>query len=333
MSDEFQYWRSALAGNKLAINADAPQSGYYRKRASKDGPWLPVAIWWREEVGDDGARVRKQVARVAGEMVDPLSVWTWVADKPVKKEDAQTAFKTGSWPGDAAPIAMGDNNPPTEPVELIPLEIEAATEWLATVKTIKTQVEADIASNRVTNLRDLKKKAEAQHKAEKEPHLEAGRAVDKKYKPKIDDADVAVKGLLAAITVFQNAERARLQKIADEKAAKERAEWERQQAEARAKAEADAAASKTPLDEILEQQPAPPPPKAETVKVRSGGASGKAVSLRTVKVATVVDYDKALMALKDHPEVRDLVQKLADRACKAGVPLAGVEYSTQQVAA
>lgn len=324
MSDEFQYWREALAGNKMAISADHPQSGYYRKRLSKDGPWLPVAIWTREG---------KQVARVAGDMVDPLSVWTWVADKPVAKADALQAFKDGTWPGDAAPVSMGDNNPPTEPVELIPLEIEAASEWLSKVKTITTQTDADIASNRVANLRDLKKKAEAQHKSEKEPHLAAGRAVDAKYKPKIDDADAAVKKLLSAITVFQNAERARLQKIADEKAAKERAEWEKQQAELRAKAEAEAAANKTPLDEILERQPAPPPPKAEPVKVKSGGASGKAVSLRTVKVATIADFDKALLALKDHPEIRDLVQKLADRACKAGVPLAGVEYSTQQVAA
>jgi len=328
MSDEFYYWREALAGKKMLIHADKPQSGYYRKRAFKGGPWLPVAIWTHKDSG-------QQVARVAGEMVDPLSVWTWVADKPVAKDAAQQAFKDGTWPGDAAPVSasMGDNNPPTEPIELIPLEIEAATQWLGKVKTISNQTDADIASNRVSNLRDLKKKAEAAHKAEKEPHLEAGRAVDKKYKPKIDDADIAVKSLLAAITVYQNAERARLQKIADEKAAKERAEWERQQATARAKAEAEAAEKQVTLEDILSEAPPPPPPKAEPVKVKSGGASGKAVSLRTVKVATVTDYDKALVALKDHPELRDLVQKLADRACKAGVPLAGVEFSTQQVAA
>ena len=329
MSDEFHYWREALAGNKMAIHADHPQSGYYRKRAAKDGPWLPVAIWTHKETG-------KQVARVAGEMVDPLNVWTWVADKPVRKEAAQQAFKTGTWPGDAPPVAaqMGDNNPPNEPVELIPLEIEAADTWLKTTGTIATQVDADIASNKVGNLRDLKKKVEAAHKTEKEPHLAAGRAVDAKYKPKIDDADNAVKRLLAAITVFQNAEADRQRKIAAEKAAKERAEWEKQQAAARAKAEAEAASKQVTLEEILAEAPPPPPPKApDPVKVQSGGALGKKVSLRTVKVATITDYDKALVALKDHPEMRDLVQKLADRACKAGVPLAGVAYSEEQRAA
>lgn len=329
MSDEFQFWREALAGNKVEISADHPQSGYYRKRASKDGPWLPVAIWTHKDTGN-------QVARIAGEMVEPLSIWTWVADKPVKKEDAQIAFKTGTWPGDAPPVSaqMGDNNPPTEPVELILLEIESADAWLKTTGTIATQVDADIASNKVGNLRGLKKKVEAAHKTEKEPHLAAGRAVDAKYKPSIEDADGAVKRLLTAVTVFQNAERARLQKIADEKAAKERADWERHQAELRKAAEAEAAKG-APIDEIEKVlAEAPPPPKpAEAVKVKSGGALGRGVSLRTVKVATVTDYDKALVALKDHPEMKDLVQKLADRACKAGIPLDGVNYSEEQRAA
>ena len=329
MSDEFHYWREALAGNKMAISADHPQSGYYRKRAGKDGPWLPVAIWTRKETGE-------QVARVAGEMVDPLSVWTWVADKPTTKEAAQQAFKTGSWPGDAPPVTaapMGDNNPPTDPVDLIPLEVAAADEFLSKVGVIKTQVDSDVASNKVGNLRDLTKKADAAHTAEKAPHLAAGRAVDEKYRCR-DAAAAAIKKLLAAVTVFQNAEKERLQKIANEKAAKGRAEWERQQAELRAKAEAEAALKQTHIDEVLAAAPLPPPPKPpEPVKVQSGGALGKKVSLRTVKVATIADYDKALVALRDHPELRELVQKLADRACKAGVPLAGVEYSTQQVAA
>jgi hypothetical protein len=85
------------------------------------------------------------------------------------------------------------------------------------------------------------------------------------------------------------------------------------------------------LEQMLEVEPLPPPPAPVAVaKVKSGGASGKAVSLRTVKVATIVDMDAALMALKAHPEMREFVQKLADRACKAGVPVAGVTYSEEQ---
>ena len=125
-----------------------------------------------------------------------------------------------------------------------------------------------------------------------------------------------------------------MRKEAEARAAKEREEYERKVAEQRAAAEAEAAKNKTTLEEVIEALPPPPPPAAPVVqKVKSGGALGKAVSLRTVKVATITDYDKALVALKDHPEMKELVKKLADRACKAGVPLAGVEYSTTQVAA
>lgn len=311
--DEFNHWRSALEGNPGPISADEPQCGYYRKRQSKDGPWIPVAIWMHAEQG--------MVCRVGKEMKEPLDVWTWVAKNPVKKEDAKIAFDTGTWPGDAPSVAsqdIGANNPPSAITDLIPLEIEAADAWLAKVKTITTQEHADIASNRVANLRDLRKKADAEHTAEKAPHLAAGRAVDAKFRIR-EDLDPPVKRLLAAITVFQNAERARLQKIADDRAAKERAEWEKQQA------------TTNTLDELL--NPPPPPKAAAPVKIKSGGASGKAISLRTVKIATITDYDKALAALKDHPDLKALVQTLCDRACKAGVPLAGVEYSTQQVAA
>ena len=53
--------------------------------------------------------------------------------------------------------------------------------------------------------------------------------------PKVESAAQAIRDAWAdAIKDTENAERARLQKIADDKAAKERAEWEKQQAAARA---------------------------------------------------------------------------------------------------
>lgn len=330
MSDEFQWWRDALAGKHADIHADYPQSGYFRKRAEKGGPWLPVAIWTHKDTG-------KQVCRVAGAMVNPVDVWTWVADKPVTKESAMAAFKTGAWPGDAPPVAshaIGANNPPHDVVDLIPIEIGAADEWLGQVGTITTQVDSDIASNKVANLRKLKAEADAAHEKEKAPHLAASRAVDARYNPKIKDAAEAVKRLLAAVTVFQNAESARVKKEADARAAKERAEYEAKVAAQRKAAEIEAARNSVPVEEVIAASPLPPPPAPVAApKIKSGGALGKSVSLRTIKVATITDYDKALVSLKDHPELRELVQKLCDRACKAGVPLAGVEYSTRQEAA
>ena len=77
----------------------------------------------------------------------------------------------------------------------------------------------------------------------------------------------------------------------------------------------------------------PPPEPPKVAPVRTGGATGRVITQRKVKVATITDYDKALGALKDHPDMKALVQQLADRACKAGVPLAGVTYSEKMEAA
>jgi hypothetical protein len=98
MRDEFQHWRDALAGRPVEIHADVPQPGYYKVRAGKDGPWLPVAIWRK-----DGA----VVCRVGGETRDPAEVWTWAAKHPVAKDAAKQAFATGQWPGD---VGIGHNS-------------------------------------------------------------------------------------------------------------------------------------------------------------------------------------------------------------------------------
>lgn len=318
-TDEFAWWTAALAGQKPPAHADVPQSGYYRMRAGRDGPWQPVCIWHHKASG-------KQVCRVGGAMREPTDVWTWVAKHPVAKDAAVSAFKTGQWPNDVTPPApIGDNRPPTEITELIPMTIAESDEWLQSIGSVTSAQHADIAANRVAALRDLKTKAEAQHKTKKEPHLVAGRAVDAKYKPAIDGADGAIKRLLAAVTVYHTAEAARLRQEAAAEEARRRAEYERAVEAQRA----EHAAKSVPEELELPPPPAPVTPQ----KVKSGGAVGKSVSLRTVKVATIVDYDKALAALSEHPDMRALVQTLADRACKAGVPLAGVEYSTKQVAA
>jgi hypothetical protein len=92
----------------------------------------------------------------------------------------------GGWPGDDTP-AIGHNQGPELLVdEQLPLDAVAAVEWLTKLGAIKSETDANIASNKVATLRDGRKKAEAAHKTEKAPHLEAGRVVDAKYKPVID---------------------------------------------------------------------------------------------------------------------------------------------------
>ena len=70
--------------------------------------------------------------------------------------------------------------------------------------------------------------------------------------------------------------------------------------------------------------------KAAEVKNASAGRTGARVSIRTEKRAKVVDYHAAAKALVDanHKDMLATIDQLAQRAVKAGVPLAGVEVET-----
>lgn len=320
--DEFAWYRSALAGNPGPISEGAPQSGYYKMRAPDKQSWLPVAIWRRPGTSEI-------VCRVAGDMRDAMQVWTFAAKHPVPKEDAKAAFETGRWPGEAPGI--GDNGAPDLSLpDQIKERIAQALDFLTNFG-VKDQRHADMAQNYRDAILKLKGEAEKAHKAEKAPHLEAGRAVDQKYNPVIKDADGAVAQLRSALGVFLRAK--------DDEARKE---TERKHREELAKAEAERAriaaehAEATKNDIALaalepDLPPLPPPP--EPVKVTAGGQTGKKAALKSVTVYAVTDYAAALAHLKDHPEVVAAVEKVAKAQTKAGAVVPGVTVKTEKVAA
>ena len=96
MSDDFQPWRDRLAGKREGVDINTPEPGFYRIRAGKGGPWMPVAIWKK-----DG----QLVCRVGATMRDPAEIWSFC--HPVEKDAAKAAFETGKWPGD---IDIGHNS-------------------------------------------------------------------------------------------------------------------------------------------------------------------------------------------------------------------------------
>ncbi|MER8967700.1 hypothetical protein NKI25_18595 [Mesorhizobium sp. M0808] len=61
--------------------------------------------------------------------------------------------------------------------------------------------------------------------------------------------------------------------------------------------------------------------------------TGAKVSLRTFVTAEITDYDALVMALKDRPEVREIIQTLANRAAKSGVEIAGMKAVEERRAA
>lgn len=320
MSDEYSFWRDALAGKRVVISTNDPQPGYYSMKSGRDGTKLPVAIWRKNG---------ELVCRVGNEMRDPHDVWTWCAERPVTKEAAKQAFQTGSWPGD---VPIGHNSGTLTLEEEIGDTAAQAIAWLSKTP-IADKTTSDMAANWRAKLLDLSKKADKQREAEKAPHLAASREVDAKYKPWIERATDAANKLRDALTQWMRVEEARQQAEARKKF-----EAERAAAEAERKRIEDERARQMfddPIAALTSPEPELPivPTMPEPVKVQSGGQRGRKAGLRTITRYVVTDYALALEAVKDHEAVREAVEKVAAARAKAGVAVPGVERVDEKVAA
>jgi hypothetical protein len=297
--DAYGYWREALEGRFGAITETGAQPGFYRKRGV-GGIWLPVAIWVEGDIV--WVQIGAEEPNGAGEIV--TATWLACAKYPVTEKDYRHAVATGQWLGEApaAPTApgIGDNKPPSGFDELATTIATQAAEVEAWLKdrTIESQAEADKCETLANDLLRLKKQAEGEHKAEKEPHLKAGREVDAKYKPLIEKAADWAKRLKNAATSYL---------IAREK--------EKQAAAAQAIARGDVAPART------------------DTRATTSGSSGRKLALRTVRTAHIEDWDAAIGFFKSHPELRELVQRLANKCAQVGAKVPGVRMTEDKVAA
>lgn len=321
MSDQYQWWRLALAGKNPPISADHPQSGYYKTRLAKAGPYQPVAIW----LNDAG----EMVCRVGSETRKPLDVWTFCASNPVAKMDAKHAFEKGYFPGEVPP-SIGDNSGDLSLVDEINDVIVSATMWFR--KTgITDQATKDMASNYRDKILKLRKRVDETSKAEKAPHEEKIDAIDAIYKPILANSKTTADALRDGMTKYMVEEEAKAKAKAAEAARIENerraAEWKRQQEEA-ARAAAEAKAN----------EPPPPPVEApvfvapEPVKIQAGGQSGKKSSLRTLTKYRVFDYPLALEHAKNHPDVMAAVEKVCIAQARAGATVPGTESYQEKMA-
>jgi len=315
----YDFWKKALDGEIASSNVNVPEPGFYKAKKHKDGDWFPVAIWYKE---DECLCIDTQGT------IDPFSVWPWCAKHPITEEDFRYFEEHNKWPGT---IDIGHNNPPSDEIQIedqIKEVMAVADKWLIG-REIKSQAEVDKAAGFKQKLSELSREAEKMRKEEKKPHLDAGKAVDAKYQAIVKLPNNILTRLKGAITPFLVAE----QKKADEAARKERIEAAKKIAEAeKIKADKEKKNLTEKEEKTIEEaktatfNPAP-------VKVSAGGNTGRKISLKKVTSAEIVDYEKVLIALKDHPEMIVFAQKLCDRAAKAGKELDGMKIKEEQVAA
>lgn len=291
MSGDYTYWQKALAGEKPPIHEGDPQPGFYRKR-NKQGEDDAVAIWTL-----DGEPMRGAIIDSEGNtrLCDPVEIWTWIGDKPITEETFRALERGEGWPD--LPAGMGHNQPPSDVPASVIDEIEAATG--AAKKELASPIKDEDHANRVANMRDrmrqLKNKADDQRKEEKKPHDEAGKAVQAKWKPVIDQADKMVTRLGDALTPWLKSQEAEKRKEAVERS----------------------------IDQ------------AAPTKAHAGGSlSGKRTGLKTTRSAIIEDQDKLYQAVRDFPEIKELLQTLANRAVRnGGAALPGTRLNEERKAA
>ncbi|MCS0459497.1 hypothetical protein [Rhizobium favelukesii] len=316
------WWQNALAGSIGPIHDGDPQQGYYRTRF-KDKPWEPVAIWF-----EDG----KWYAMRGDHQIDASDIWTWCCRNPITYEAYTKAIEGGGWDDEPEAPSIG-HNLPSDPFEALQVEFEAEKEQVdAFLKNpIKTKDQADRAAVWTKRLSTIAKKATDLHKVEKQPHLDAGRVVDDKWRGLKEDPAELSKKLKRHMDEYlreqQRIEMERQRKAQEEADRKRREAEEAARAAAKADNEAAAAEAKRLQDEADQAD------RDAQARNASAGRTGAKVALRTFVSARITNYDKLVGALKDRPEVREVVETLANRAARSGVELEGMEIASEQRAA
>jgi hypothetical protein len=306
--DQFAGWKSLLAGGTAQFSADEPISGYFRSRRFKDGPLDPVAIWTDE----DGLNVLFDNKPVALERV-----WPWAARSPVTYAAYQTRIETGKWPDidpvvhEAAQARPGDNNPPTDPAELLAEQIAAAKAGAVNYAIISDDETLAKAQTLRSRLLELSGQADKLREEAKKPHLAAGKAVDEKWQPLVKLAKGIADGIRASMEKWETAKLAK-----------------RREEEAKA-AEAQRAHDAAVAKAAAANRPAPPPPQITPMVPFSGpikGAAGRAASSKPrMVVKCIMELDVLIAHYRLSAELSEFLMDLAQRDVTAGKSVPGVK--------
>lgn len=319
MSNEWAYWQKALdigSGRRLtkddarALNTTVePQTGFWRKR-NKGGSDVPVAIW------NDGSGMVAKVGQNMAEHAD--EIWTWCCDWPISEEVYRAVAESGeAWPG-SDPVVMeqvagaGHNSGEIDEAEAFADQVDAAEKGKDAYAKITDDEQLAAAQSLRSRLLELKSEGEKKHKREKEPHLEAGRAVDKRWLPVVKRAQAAADAIRAAMGAYET-----------EKLRKQReAETARLAAEIAARKEAEKANAPAPVETAPETVASAPTP------IR--GSYGRAASVSVINVVTgISDQDALYRFLRDHPDLKNCMFDLAKRAVTKGHTVPGVTVEEQ----
>lgn len=230
----------------------------------------------------------------------PGKIWLSCGRNDVSFEAYTHRVQTGRWPGAGETPAIGDNKAPDLPPEdALPVEVEKAKEWLATVGELKSDVEAHNAANRADAIAKLRLKVEKSHEEEKAPHFAICKEIDNRFLPKVKAGNAIYATLKAAIKKWDDKKKAAFY-------------------------EAKKAAISN-VSAIVTVAPEPPAPSTY-------GNTGRKVSVKSKPIARITDQDAVYQFFKSDPAVVELLQKLAQRSVDSGIVPTGVEKDEGSIA-
>lgn len=252
---------------------------------------------------------------------------------------------------DSTPAGPGHNNPPEDlPYDLAafqPLEkrareiADAGADWI-TLPKIETEEHSQQANDYLTQVRKIEKDVDAERRAQKKPHEDAGKAVDAAFKGLLDPLGKIAGPIKVKLLAYDDEQRRvkAAEKIRQaEEARKAEAEAERlkAQAEARGDVFGQAEAEAKAKDAAKMAKAAAKPVKTQ-IKSATGG--GRTMSARTSYVATIDNPNKAFAWFRDHERygqaLRDLMVRMAEaerRSAEGVNEIPGITFTEERTIA
>jgi hypothetical protein len=292
----YSYWKAGMAGKAPTATVDEPHPGFYRLK--RHGLWIPVAVW------PSGASLGFKIGKeIVGELVG-TEQWPYYATNFISEaEYRKVAEKGGEW-SDADPtVAAMTKEPPSkapperDPTAFLREQVAAALRGVAAYDKVESDEQNVKAAGLRNLLLQLSGDADKARDAEKRPHLDAGRAIDAKWRDVIQDAKTGSMTVRRAMEAWEDVKR------------------EAAQSAARRAAEAAPHEAPPPASNL-------PPPQ---VQVRP--TYGKAASVGSRLEVTTIDWDKFLADLRQRPEwgaVANQLWDLAEKLANKGIMIAGV---------
>lgn len=99
------WWKAALSGIAPAVTED-PQCGFFKRKLTKGGPFVPARIWLDQSVDPEtGELTADEVLRceVNGRPMDAVDQWIWLCSNPITETDFRLMTDRAAWTAAQAP--------------------------------------------------------------------------------------------------------------------------------------------------------------------------------------------------------------------------------------